>query len=383
MKLSREVVVGLIFFAILVFLGFFTVYLSDFHFGRGQVLVVEFDQVKGLKEGDNVNVLGLRSGKVRDIEIDRDGAGVLVTLWIKEPIVLREDFEVQVTDSTLLGGKQVDIYPGARTKPPIDATAPLKGETTPELTRAIGSVVEENRDSLRAALRNLSEITADVRNARGLLGGLIYDEGLKRSAANILESVDRTTAQIASGRGSLGRFVYDEELHRRVDEIAANLESLSADVRAGRGIAGRLFTDEQMATDLRESVASLREIAGRLARGEGTMGRLLRDDQLHSNLVAIAEEVRSIVEKLNRGDGSLARLLSDGTLHEDLRQAVSDLRTIVADIRNGEGSLGKLLRRDDLYDEVSRVFQQIRGAIQDAREAAPITTFTAALFAIF
>ena len=69
MKLSREVVVGFVLFAILMLLGFFTVYLSDFHFGRGQTLVFLFDAVKGLKQGDNVNVLGLKSGKVKKVAL--------------------------------------------------------------------------------------------------------------------------------------------------------------------------------------------------------------------------------------------------------------------------------------------------------------------------
>ncbi|MBI1849538.1 MAG: MCE family protein [Planctomycetes bacterium] len=383
MKMSREVAVGLIFFAILGVLGFFTVYLSDIHFGRGQYLTVDFGQVKGLKQGDNVMVLGLKSGKVKTIALNPNGKGVRVTLWLKEPVTLTEDYDLLVSDATLLGGKQIDIDPGTPGKKPVDTSVPLPGRSTPELAKALSSVIDDNREPLHSAIRDLSQITSDIRQAKGLLGALIYDEAMKESVAQTLRNVTKATDEIANGRGTLGKLVYDDDLYQKVDQAAGNVAAVTADIRAGKGVVGRLFTDEQLSSDLRDSVANVREVTGGLARGEGTAGKFLKDDTLYENLSAFAKNGNAVLEGVNKGEGTLGKLVKDPALYDNANQIVADVRTIVADVKNGEGSLGKLLRRDDLYNEVARVFQQIRGAVQDAREAAPITTFTAALFAIF
>src|SRR5262249_46718429 len=158
----------------------------DVHFGRGQYLTVDFPQVKGLKQGDNVNVLGLKSGKVKTISLNRDGRGVRVTLWLKSPVALSDDYDISVNDASILGGKQIDIDPGTPGRKQSDANVPLPGRSTPDLAKALSSLVEDNREQLRTAIRNLSEITSDVRQAKGLLGGIIYDEAMRDSVAQSL-----------------------------------------------------------------------------------------------------------------------------------------------------------------------------------------------------
>jgi phospholipid/cholesterol/gamma-HCH transport system substrate-binding protein len=372
MKLTHEVVVGLVFFGILLLLGFFTIYLSDVHFGRGQTLVVDFSTVRGLKQGDNVNVLGLKSGKVKTILLNERMRGVRVTLWLKQPIVLSEDSEIQVNDATLLGGKQVDIDPGTPGRPLIDTTKPLVGRSSPELAKSLVTLLEDAKEPLRRSLQNLEQITAKINEGQGLLGGIVNDAGMRDSIARILTSVDRFTRELAEGT-----------LYQNAERTVANVAAITDDVRAGKGVVGRLLSDERTSADVAEVVANLKEVTGGLARGEGTAGRLLKDDTLYANLNQTFADAGAVVASVRNGEGTIGRLVKEETLYANVNATFADVAAITAGLRNGEGSLGKLLRRDDLYDELARAIQQIRGAVQDAREAAPVTTFTAALFAIF
>ncbi len=383
MKLSREHVVGLFFFGLLALLGFFTMYLSDIHLGGGEYLVVQFPHVKGLKRGDNVNVLGLKSGKVKSIELGGDLGGVQVTLWLKEKLHLTEDSDIRVNDSSLLGGKQVDIDPGTPDKPEKDKSRPIQGISTVELAKALPELVDENRAALRETMNNLREITAQVQRGQGPLGTFVKNERMAENLSRIVENLDRISSDLASGRGLVGMLLQDERARSNAAGAIENLHALSVELRAGKGVAGRLFTDDRLAQDLSDTVANLSAVSGRLARGEGTLGKLIVDDRAFEDLAAAATNLKAITDKINQGEGSLAMLVNDGRLYDDVSETAKSIREIVADVQAGRGTIGKMLREEKLYDEITRTIQQFRSAVQEARESAPITTFTAALFAIF
>jgi phospholipid/cholesterol/gamma-HCH transport system substrate-binding protein len=120
-----------------------------------------------------------------------------------------------------------------------------------------------------------------------------------------------------------------------------------------------------------------------LRAGKGTLGKLLTDDSAYSAFTGFAEEGRTLAARLNRGEGTLGKLVVDDSLWVTARTIADDIRTVTTDVKDGKGSLGKLLRDDELYNRLAQAIKAVGGAIEDAREAAPVTTFTSALFAIF
>ncbi len=121
-----ETSVGLFAVAVFAILFIFTVVLSrDALFRSSTTMRFAFQDVMGLRVGDNVVSRGVTVGKVDDIAFTEDA--VLVTALLTTPVYLREDFRAEVVSSSLLGGRNLLLTegtPSAPLLPPEATTAP-------------------------------------------------------------------------------------------------------------------------------------------------------------------------------------------------------------------------------------------------------------------
>ncbi len=323
-QLSVEVTVGAFLFLVLFALGFFTIILSSENwFTEKHHYEVVFDNVMGLTEGDRVAVRGLNIGIVRKLWLEPDGVHVLASL--DRPLNLRDDYEITILSSSVLGGRYVQFHEGTPGAPPIAPDAVLRG------ARPINIM-----DEAAAVVRRIEEALVD--------GG-------------ILDNLQATMAEF-----------------RQVTER----------LNKGEGTLGRLMTEDQLYNDLEETVAGLRRMSQEIEAGRGTLGRLITDEALYDNLAATAGNLRTISDRLEQGQGTLGKLMAeDDTLYDDLRDTMASLREIATRLEAGEGTLGRLMSDDELYEEAKLLLNDIRAAVDDFRETAPLTSFSSIFFGAF
>ncbi len=381
---GREWWVGLMFFAALVTMIFVTVYLSDLTFTQGETLSVVFTSVKGLREGDDVNVAGMRVGKVRSIEFMPESAKVRVTMWLSIPVELREGYSIAVTDASLLGGTNVSVQPGPPDQPVVSLEGDLSGEEPVAMLQSLGRVVGDMQRNFGTILENVNAITDDLRAGRGTLGKLLSDDSLFTTLTAASKNLEGITAQLQEGDGTLGRLLQDGSVY---DDLATTMEgiaSLATDLREGEGTLSLLLRERKLYDDLEGSLEGFRKIATGLDEGEGTLGKLLSDSSVYDRVNEIVESLARVAEDLEAGQGTLGMLLSDQSeVQGKIEQIVDDIGEITARLRNGDGTLSRLLASNELHTEMLKTFQTVNGAIEDARESAPLNTFSAALFSAF
>ncbi len=323
-EVSMEITVGFFMFMVLLALAVFTIVLSTENiFRESYRMTVAFEDVLGLRAGDNVHVRGLKVGKVKDLRLEPEG--VYVDLSLDSDVKLRRDYRIEITASSALGGRHIQIYEGSLDAEFLPEGSIVRGLPPVDLMAEAGKAVESVRDALEE-------------------GGILAN--LKSSMAHFEE----ITAKINQGQGTLGKLVNDDGLYQEIQEVAADLKKVSAQLASGEGTIGKLLMDDTMYNDFAAVGASLRDISDRLARGEGTLGKLLsEDDELYRNL-------------------------------SDAAASISD---ITGTISRGEGTLGKLAKDDELYLQVQLLVHELRATVDDFRETAPITTFTSIFFGAF
>lgn len=324
-----ESTVGLFAFAVLAVLFLLTVVLSREALFRSSTEVdILFDDVMGLRVGDNVMSRGLVVGKIKAMDF-QDG-DVRVTALLSTPLTFREGYLAEVLSSSLLGGRYLHLAEG-----PKDA-APVPLPAAPARLTLSGS---PSADLIDSATRTIEDVRAALED--GVLDDL-------KAAISSLRSV---ADNIASGQGTLGKLVADDTLYDNLNAAVADVRAITARLEAGEGTLGKLLSpDDSLYADLSSAVASLRAISTRLENGEGTLGKLLS---------------------------------SDDTLYTDLSTAVASLRTVADNIASGEGTLGKLVSDQALYDDLLNLLRQARAAIDDIRETSPVSTFSSVFFGIF
>jgi len=322
-QVAIEVVVGVFSFAaIAVLLALTTMLSEEMLFKKYTHLEIVFDSVSGLRVGDEVSARGVTVGKVKEILLASGGVHVRARLDV--PIVLREDYRIEVLSGSILGGRFLDLQEGSPEAPEIALSELLKGSPSAELMDTATRTVED----IQLALED----------------GILDD--LKASMAQIR----KITTSLGEGEGTLSRLLQDDELYGEIQQIAVNVRIISDGIAKGEGTIGKLVKDDDIYNQLQEVVANLQTITDGLAKGEGTMGRLLsEDDQLYQDLAATIASIRGISEATARGEGTVGRLLSD----------------------------------EALYLEIEALLREGRAAIDDMRETSPITTFTSIFFGAF
>ena len=243
-------------------------------------VVIKFDNVTGLEVGDNVVVIGLRKGFVKDMEIKQDH--VLVTLSINKDVDLRDDAQFSISMLDLMGGKKVGVLPGvSQTEfnynsihngifyadiPSVmsmlgsvqgDIVASLKDMritlssvnkylTDDKLTNNIKSsaanlnlisqkmisMIDENRESFKKLTSNGVEITNETKdfiknNKDGIKTSINELQVLLQKADTLMVAANEFTSEIKNKNNNLGKLLYDKELYENLTQSVAKLSEIS------------------------------------------------------------------------------------------------------------------------------------------------------------
>lgn len=326
---------------------------GDFNpFEKKLRLKAHFAAADGLRESAEVQLAGVRIGKVEKINLlppdSPDNARVEAILLLNSnlggrPITERihQDSVAQLVAVSLLANdKMINITPGTNDVAVVSENDVLKSASATSITQ-----LTETGNELFQQLNKLSapanEILMKANRGDGTLGKIINDEALynnldatvgetKLTLAKLQNTIDR----VNRGDGSAGKLLNDPELYNNLNNSVRQLEAISKDLRAGKGTAGKLLTDEAIyndsraaIADLRVSISKLNNITDDLSAGKGTIGKLLKDEEFYN-------DARQTLTRLNTTAGKVDLILDDA--------------------RSGKGTLGKLLTDDSLYNNANQ-----------------------------
>lgn len=285
--LSIEILVGLFMFIILIALGVFTIVLSQQNlFQEKYPLTVLFDQVGGLREGDQVFLRGTKVGVIKSTYIDRNK--VVVQTDLEVPVEFREGYKVEVVASSMLGGKLMKIFEGPYGADPISPNAPIIGEEPIDILEELGIAV--------AGIKGMAD---DVAAGKGTLGKLINDDTMYEQLQGTLENLHEVTERLVNGKGTVGKLLSeDDTLYQDLKDSMANIRETTAKINAGGGMLGKLLSDEQLSDDVMASAANLRQITEKINSGNGTLGKLVEDDQIYMEAQKLLEELRAAIDDM-------------------------------------------------------------------------------------
>lgn len=285
--LSIEIIVGFFMFLVLIALGVFTIVLSRQNFLKEKYPVtVRFEQVGGLREGDNVFLRGTQVGFVKSTALENNHVEVFAELDV--PLNLHEDYKIEVVASSMLGGKILKIYEGSMTAPKLAESATIHG-TIPV------DILEE----LAAAVVQLRTFADELAAGQGTVGKLLQDDSLYENLNDGVTSFSTIGRKLDRGEGTIGKLLQDEEVYNNLSEVVENLRVASERLSSGEGMLGELMSDDsQSYKDLQASLANIREVTSKINSGEGTLGKLVSDDQVYADVEQLLQELRAALDDM-------------------------------------------------------------------------------------
>lgn len=114
MTVSREAAVGFFVLIGLVCLAYLTVRLGRMEVfnDQGYTVYASFNSVSGLRTGAEVEIAGVRVGRVKSIRLDDRQPRAIVELQINKGVQLTDDVIASVKTSGLIGDKYINLAPG-------------------------------------------------------------------------------------------------------------------------------------------------------------------------------------------------------------------------------------------------------------------------------
>jgi phospholipid/cholesterol/gamma-HCH transport system substrate-binding protein len=283
-KLGIIVIAGLFFLILLLYM------IGKKHnlFGSNYVLKARFENVQGLKSGNNIRYSGIEVGTVKKVIIVNDTLiEVIMLIDNKMKGIIRKNAVASIGTEGFVGNKVLNISPGKRS-----ATAAEEGDIlntkkaidTDEMLRTL----DKTGNDIAIIAENLKTTVHNVNNSDALwkiLNEKTLPDNIRLSVNNI---------RLATARAA---------------NMVDDLHSLVNDVKNGKGSLGAILTDSSYALNLGEAVQKFKSV------GE------------HADTLAeeINQFVGSIKNDLNAGKGVMNTLLKDSSVVVKLNQTLYNI----------------------------------------------------------
>ncbi|TGL62729.1 MCE family protein [Leptospira ognonensis] len=233
--LGRSLIVGFLFLFAALAVGYFTIITEGGPFQKeGFRLSVYFPDAEGIKVGGKVTIHGVPFGyvsKIRLVQISESGeilpegevgigTKVELTLLLKSPVNLYDNYQITIKNESLLSGRVVALDPGS--KYPIDPSSkqyqmdgqivkqvilspsggkmvPIQGKVTQDPLVSLSELIAENRADIRKTIQNFADITGKINQGKGTLGKLINESDVHKSVNTTLGDAQVVLKEIREG----------------------------------------------------------------------------------------------------------------------------------------------------------------------------------------
>ena len=322
--------VGVAFFVMLGLLGYGYFALrgalnSDQHFS------VLYDDAKGLKRGEIIQMAGVDIGTVDAVGLMPSGKRAVVRVGVNKQYQIPTGSRFVIKSGVLGNSRVLVIEPNPD---PTVTTKILDGATVEgQSIGGIDTALAQSEQLIKQSQKLVSSLT-DTANT---FNKLANDPETQKSLKASLRNVEETTAnlpplqrQIQSELSTLSLQANSllaglQTTKRSADKIAANTEGLTSDLRdtlkENRGTLRALIRD---ADDAVSGVAGLTE------QVNATLG----DKKLQNNLQAATDNLVSVSSRLDAAAADLQRFTGDPRLSSDIRETVSNLKESSESVKN-------------------------------------------------
>src|SRR5690606_2475877 len=205
---KRSIIVGLFVFLGVVVLvaGILILGGQQKRFGGSIELHAVFNNVGGLKEGNNVWFSGVKIGTIKKISFTKNRkVAIVMNIEAKSQPYIRKDAVAQISSEGFIGNKIIVLMGGSNEAPSVEDGDELESQEGND-TEAMLATLQVNNENLVAITDDIKALSERVRKGKGMLGALFTDslmaENFKATLAN-LQQASENAKQIS---GSLGDF---------------------------------------------------------------------------------------------------------------------------------------------------------------------------------
>jgi phospholipid/cholesterol/gamma-HCH transport system substrate-binding protein len=285
---KRNVLVGLfIFFGLVIFIvGIFVLGGQQKSFVKSLKINAVFNDIGGLKPGNNVWFSGVKIGTVKTLKFF-GSSQVEVSMNIEQSAqqYIRKDASAKLSSDGLIGNKIIVIFGGNPKTAEIedgDILQVQKDLSTDDIMKTL----QENNQNLIGITSNFKKLSGDMVQGKGTAGALLADSTLANSFRAIVMNLQKTTRSSAL--------------------LAGQLNNFSSKLNTKGGLADKLMTDTSVFNKLTETAEQLKQTSAKAS--------------------VLTDNISKASNKLNTTDNALGLLLNDPKTAEQVKTTMGNLQ---------------------------------------------------------
>ena len=246
--------------------------------------------MQGLQGGAPIWLAGKEIGRVEEIRFDPDDRSVpvLAVLALDESVreLVRADSVASIGTIGVLGDSYIELSVGSAGEPVLADGDSVRTLTPVNMNQAMAKATAA-ADSIRELSENLNSAVEAFTQADGgaKLSGAVDD------VATAVKAATDAIVAVRDGKGLLHRLIYDDfgvEGIQSLERSLASMESVMNEVANGQGILHTLIYEKPQDQDVVNQVmaagARLNSILSKIDQGEGTIGLLVNDPALYEDM---------------------------------------------------------------------------------------------------
>jgi len=288
---GKEIQVGIMVVIGMVILVFGLMFFKRINLRTDMVpYAVDISAVEGLRQGDRVQVRGIRVGQVTGF--DFLPGTVRVKMEVEDWVKLHDDAEVVLVMKGLVGEVLLEIEPGMGT--PVEPGHVFEGRNAASML-ALGDRVNAALDEVVGLGEEVRLLIVELREGDKLFGPLHAAE----------RTLDEAESLLSENRVALRQLV-------------GNLTELAATLEGALG-AGQLDTTLAVArtamvsldstlVEIRAATVQGRALLAALERGEGSAGRFLQDPTLYDRADSTLQSLDRLLDQMRRDPKSMFKM---------------------------------------------------------------------------
>ncbi len=255
-----------------------------------RLYLVDFDRVEGMRQGDRVQVRGIRMGEVTGMQILQES--VRVELVMDEAVDLRQDAIVTLGEKGIVGEVVIEVDPGIGQ--PVQEGHIFAGRTAgtiASMTDAAGAALAE----MRALTAKVTELVDEVKNEGKVTETL-------QQANDTLVMVDK---MVQDNHGTIVAILAD--LQATSEQLRILMESRKIEQTFDHA-ASAMVTADSLMVSLTESSHRLNSILTKVEDGDGTAARLLNDATLYATADSTLTSLKRLMDEMRRNPKKYLKL---------------------------------------------------------------------------
>lgn len=253
-----------------------------------------FNDVAGLKTGNNVWFSGVKIGTVKRISFTGTSqVEVDMNIEAKSAEYIRKDALATLGSDGLIGNKLIVIVGGTPKAGSVEEGDRLRAREALSTESIIDTLQITNRNLLKIT-KDVGSVVDRVKNGRGLAGALLTDSSILLNFKASMAGLQRASANAAQLTNSLT--AYTAKLNRP-GTLANDLVSDTTIVRDIRASTTRL---RQVASQANDAIADVKQATQKLNNGNSAIGVLTSDLSVGNDIRGTIRNLNSSTQKLDQ-----------------------------------------------------------------------------------